>query len=106
MEFVSNDASLKQRVERVYELIDGFEDSYGLELLSTVHWVMHHESQAMDSEEAAIAAVHNWNARKRPPSRTITCAKPGIVSRNLAGIKSPAVRLLKLNRYTPPALSY
>ena len=65
MEFVSNDASLKQRVERVYELIDGFEDSYGLELLSTVHWVMHHESQAMDSEEAAIAAVHNWNARKK-----------------------------------------
>ena len=33
----------RQRFERVAELVDGFESSFGLELLSTVHWVLEHE---------------------------------------------------------------
>lgn len=52
------------RIERVAKLIEGFEDPYGMELLSTVHWVMAEDESARESAEATVEAVHNWNARK------------------------------------------
>jgi hypothetical protein len=54
-----------KRMDRVIELIDGYEDSYGLELLSTVHWVMRHNPEAREKPQAAIDAVCHWTARKR-----------------------------------------
>lgn len=51
-----------ERTEQVKNLIEGFETPYGLELLSTVDWVMKHESAY--SEADAVAAVHAWNPRK------------------------------------------
>jgi O-acetyl-ADP-ribose deacetylase (regulator of RNase III) len=53
------------RMNRVTALISGFEDSYGLELLSSVHWVMCHDQAARDSADDAIEAVHRWNDRKK-----------------------------------------
>ncbi len=50
------------RFERVAALIEGFETPFGMELLSTVHWVVSREGA--DSPQAALAAIHNWNARK------------------------------------------
>lgn len=62
--YVVNDASMQSRVGRVSELIDGFESPDGLELLSTVHWVVaKHESST--SVESVIDAVHGWNPRKQ-----------------------------------------
>ena len=52
-----------QHVERVRELVDGFESGFGLELLATVHWVVTKE-QASSAQEA-IQKVHAWNARKK-----------------------------------------
>jgi O-acetyl-ADP-ribose deacetylase (regulator of RNase III) len=54
-----------KRMDRVIELIDGYEDPYGLELLSTVHWVMRHNAEAREKPQAAIEAVRNWAPRKR-----------------------------------------
>jgi O-acetyl-ADP-ribose deacetylase (regulator of RNase III) len=54
-----------KRMDRVIELIDGYEDPYGLELLSTVHWVMRHNPEAREKPQAAIEAVRNWAPRKR-----------------------------------------
>ena len=51
-------------------LIEGFEDAYGLELLSSVHWVMQRNPEARANSEAAVAAVHKWNVRKRHTLRT------------------------------------
>ena len=62
---VTSDADTVARIERVSSLIEGFEDPYGLELLSSVHWVMCQNSEARDSAEATIEAVHGWNDRKR-----------------------------------------
>ena len=55
---------LARRVERVSRLIDGFQSSYGMELLASVHWVTKYDSQARDLN-SAIAAIHHWNTRKR-----------------------------------------
>lgn len=54
-----------QRLERVSELIAGFETPYGMELLSSVHWVGAHDEPAARNERAAAQAVQNWNDRKR-----------------------------------------
>lgn len=63
--FAAADQATQARMNRVTKLISGFEDSYGLELLSSVHWVMCHNVAARDSVEEAILSVHNWNVRKK-----------------------------------------
>jgi O-acetyl-ADP-ribose deacetylase (regulator of RNase III) len=54
-----------KRMDRVTKLIDGFEDSYGMELLSTVHWVMLQNPNARERADVAIRDVQAWNTRKR-----------------------------------------
>jgi O-acetyl-ADP-ribose deacetylase (regulator of RNase III) len=55
-------AETKKRFDRVVKLVEGFESPYGLELLSTVHWVMTHAGATRDT---VVDAVHGWNERKR-----------------------------------------
>lgn len=52
-----------QRLERVAQLVEGFESPYGMELLATVHWVATHDGA--ETLEAVVAGVHQWNARKK-----------------------------------------
>ena len=53
----------RERLDRTERLVDGFESPFGLELLSTVHWVATREG-ARDLQ-AVVRAVHGWNARKQ-----------------------------------------
>ncbi|MYF35501.1 MAG: hypothetical protein F4226_01510 [Synechococcus sp. SB0678_bin_12] len=48
-------------------LVEGFESSFGLELLSTVHWVLEYEKPQSQAE--LVANVYGWNAHK-------TCFSP------------------------------
>ena len=50
-------------LNRTTDLVEGFETSYGLELLATVHWVVTHEG--ITDREQITRAVHTWNARKQ-----------------------------------------
>ena len=68
--FLQDDQVIRQRMERVTDLIEGYEDPVGLELLSSVHWVMRHNPEARLSATAAAQAVHEWNARKRRALKT------------------------------------
>ncbi len=52
------------RIDRVYDIIDGFESMYSLELLATVHWVMTHDDAAAKDPAAAFDQVRTWNNRK------------------------------------------
>lgn len=63
--FLQGDQLIRQRMERVTDLIEGYEDPIGLELLSSVHWVMSYNPEARLSAVAAAHAVQEWNARKR-----------------------------------------
>jgi O-acetyl-ADP-ribose deacetylase (regulator of RNase III) len=63
--YLAQNPDILERMERVIELIDGYEDSYGLELLSTVHWVMRENPKAREKPQAAIDSVRNWAPRKR-----------------------------------------
>ena len=57
----------RQRFERVGQLVEGFESYFGLELLSTVHWVMTQEGAASDDE--VVARTYEWGDRKKRFSR-------------------------------------
>ncbi len=50
-------------ISRVVELVEGFESSFGLELLATVHWVA--AEHPSSTEEEVIAHTYEWNQRKR-----------------------------------------
>ena len=62
-DFLLEDKETRGRFDQVVDLIEGFETPFGMELLSTVHWVAVREGAA-DCEDA-IARVYAWNVRKR-----------------------------------------
>lgn len=63
-EYLDGHADTRQRMIRVADLIDGFEDPYGMELLGSVHWVMMHEPECARSVDATAACVRDWSSRK------------------------------------------
>ncbi len=52
------------RLGDVAALIEGYETPFGMELLSSVHWVATHDLDVA-SAEGAVRAVHAWTERKR-----------------------------------------
>jgi O-acetyl-ADP-ribose deacetylase (regulator of RNase III) len=52
------------RIERVVELVAGFESMYGLELLASTHWVATHDPAAATDAGAAASQVRSWTSRK------------------------------------------
>jgi hypothetical protein len=63
--FLDSQKDTIERMNRVATLIQGFEDPYGMELLSSVHWVMAHDRVAGQDVDSAVAAVQSWSPRKR-----------------------------------------
>lgn len=61
-DFLSKHDSLNH-IDKVKDLVQGFESSYGLELLSTVHWVVTQENAK--SPEHAKDLIYKWNERKK-----------------------------------------
>ena len=62
-EFLEREVDTKARFGRVGDLVGGFESPFGLELLSSVHWVFTEEG-ARDIDDV-LAHMYAWNARKR-----------------------------------------
>jgi len=66
MQFLDSKPETKKRFNSIEKLIYGFETPYGMELLSSVHWVaMQENKEAREDADAAIESVHDWSARKR-----------------------------------------
>lgn len=61
--FLASHDESRARLQRVGELIEGFETPYGMELLSSVHWVT--KQDAVATVDQAVHAVHAWNDRKK-----------------------------------------
>jgi O-acetyl-ADP-ribose deacetylase (regulator of RNase III) len=62
--YVASHPETAARIRSVLREIEGFESTYGLELLATVHWVMTHDATAMASSSAAHEEVRRWSQRK------------------------------------------
>jgi O-acetyl-ADP-ribose deacetylase (regulator of RNase III) len=65
--FLKNDVTTRARFDRVADLVEGFESPFGLELLSSVHWVAAHEGATQ--VETTIERMYTWNERKKRFSR-------------------------------------
>jgi O-acetyl-ADP-ribose deacetylase (regulator of RNase III) len=51
------------RFEKVTDLVEGFESPFGLELLSTVHWIV--KNEPVNSLSDVIHCTYAWNQRKQ-----------------------------------------
>ncbi len=65
--FLEDKAETLARFARVSDLVKGFESSFGLELLSTVHWVAQKETPR--TFEDVVKKTYAWNDRKKQFSR-------------------------------------
>jgi len=65
--FLKDKVETVSRMNKVFELVDGFETPFGLELLSTVHWVVTHEQAT--SLDDIVNKTYAWNDRKRQFTR-------------------------------------
>jgi len=61
--FLEGKSKTQARFNRVADLVQGFETPLGLELLSTVHWVLMKESTR--NTDDVIAHIYAWSQRKR-----------------------------------------
>jgi len=61
--FLASHPETRARFERVAALVQGFETPFGLELLSTVHWIATRGSAR--TEDEVVAATYAWSARKK-----------------------------------------
>ncbi len=62
-DYLADKPVIRARFDRVAGLVEGFESSFGLELLSSVHWVATREGAS--SAKEATERVHAWNERKK-----------------------------------------
>jgi O-acetyl-ADP-ribose deacetylase (regulator of RNase III) len=61
--FLQDKLDTVARFDRVDKLVEGFETPFGLELLSTVHWVV--KQEGAKTLDYAIERVHSWNIKKK-----------------------------------------
>lgn len=60
-EYLQDHAETHGHLDRVFDLVNGFETTLGIELLATVHWV----AKGTQEPEHVIRRVQEWNERKR-----------------------------------------
>jgi hypothetical protein len=61
--FLKDKTETRARMERVATLVDGFETPFGLELLSTIHWIVQ-ENSARTLDDV-VTQTYAWNDRKK-----------------------------------------
>ena len=61
--FLEDHPQTLSRFDRVSKLVEGFESSFGLELLATVHWVA--DKHQLAEEEQVIADTYAWGSHKQ-----------------------------------------
>ena len=62
--FLDRHPESHQRFAKVADLIEGFESSFGLELLATVHWLVDRD-ESIKSRQDLVNRVYDWNDAKR-----------------------------------------
>ncbi len=60
--FLKENTQSIERLRSVSKLIEGFETPYGMELLATVHWLVH-QRNASELQDV-ITGIKSWNTRK------------------------------------------
>jgi O-acetyl-ADP-ribose deacetylase (regulator of RNase III) len=79
--FLQNYPDTRDRFDKVSALVDGFESAFGLELLSTVHWIIKNES--VSSMDEVVSHTYAWSDHKRQfTPRQISIAVDALTSKD------------------------
>lgn len=62
--FLASHPATRERIDKVLDLVEGFESAYGMELLATVHWVSTQDQDSMLDANTAAVSVQAWSRRK------------------------------------------
>jgi O-acetyl-ADP-ribose deacetylase (regulator of RNase III) len=76
--FLESNDETRTRLDKVADLVEGFESPFGLELLSTVHWTASKEFAR--SIEDIVRMTYAWNDRKRRFTRRQIALAAGVLS--------------------------
>lgn len=89
--FLQDHPEARARSDRVADLVEGFETPFGLELLSTVHWVS--ARGGANTLDDVVAQVYAWGERKGQFSRRqVELAFEVLKSKGwLSDVRTPAV---------------
>lgn len=63
--FLNKHQEAQDYLEKLTDLIYGFETPYDLELLSTVNWVLKDNEIDINDKESVLHSVQKWNSRKK-----------------------------------------
>jgi uncharacterized protein YwgA len=63
--FLERDEDANARLEKIAEVIQGFETPYGMELLSTVLWIANETPNVKEDALEAVEKVQEWSVRKK-----------------------------------------
>ena len=63
-EYLEAHSETRERFNRVTALVSGFESPFGMELLSTVHWMLKDDEPPRSMKEL-VERTYAWNSRKR-----------------------------------------
>lgn len=69
-EYLKDKPDIEESFDKIKCLIEGFESPYGLELLSTIHWLTVTENTAEDNIDNLISKVGQWSKRKKNLMKT------------------------------------
>lgn len=63
--YLDDNRDTRDRFDRVSKLVEGFETSFGMELLATVHWAATREiGEVRPTCEGILRIIQSWNTRK------------------------------------------
>jgi O-acetyl-ADP-ribose deacetylase (regulator of RNase III) len=83
-DYLAQHCDTQNRLERVNSLVQGFETSFGLELLSTAHWLI--TQNKAGSVDDVIRQTYEWNEHKRQfTSKQIEIAVDRLAEQGWAG---------------------
>ena len=77
--FLKNKAETQARFEKVSNLVEGFESPFGLELLSTVQWIVSKEQ--VRTLDEVVERTYAWNDRKKQFSKRQIALAVDVLSR-------------------------
>ena len=63
-EALAEEHQIIERIQRVLDLVEGYESAYGLELLASVHWIAARKG-TVDGLSGVTKNVQSWSHRKR-----------------------------------------
>ena len=61
---INKNQELTERIDKVLDLVEGFDSPYGLELLGSVHWVIMQDLNCEVDSEKIFEAIGKWTDRK------------------------------------------